>query len=454
MLRYRGSQLIRAGIIGVVLIILVIAVGLQPERLLQYATAIRYQALFTEAGGLTEGNDVTVSGIKVGSVSSIELDNGDALVTFTIDGKSALGSETTAHIRTGTLLGERVLALESAGSGTLDPHQIIPVTRTSSPYSLTDAVSELTANTAATDTDTLNQSLDTLATTLDQIAPQLGPTFDGLSRLSQSLNNRNESLAELLKTAGDVTGILSERSQQVNTLILNANDLLAVLNERRQAIVSLLANTSAVSRELTGVVADNEQELAPTLERLNRVNAMLEKNRDNIAKALPGLAKYELTQGEIVSNGAYYNALIPNISPAQLLQPFLDYAFGFRRGVDAGQPPDNAGPRAELPFPVNGIPQPGDLPRDEPKQTRHCRGRRPGRPSRRRRGVPGAPGLLRAQHHHRVLPDRHVDLPRRRGARVGRQGRQDRLDQARRHADEDDPEGRSRRARFRPTPRR
>ena len=172
----------------------------------------------------------------------------------------------------------------------------------------------------------------------------------------------NQSLAELLKTAGDVTGILSERSQQVNTLILSANDLLGVLNDRRQAIVSLLANTSAVSRQLTGLVADNEKKLAPTLERLNRVNAMLERNRDNIAKALPGLAKYELTQGEIVANGAYYNALIPNISPAQLLPPFLDYAFGFRRGVDAGQPPDNAGPRAEIPFPVNGIPQPGDLP--------------------------------------------------------------------------------------------
>ena len=362
--RYRGAQLIKSGVIGIILIILIVAVGLQPERLVQYATAISYNALFTEAGGLAVGNDVTVSGIKVGSVSSIKLENGDALVGFTIAGKAALGSETTAHIRTGTLLGERVLALESAGSGTLEPRQTIPVTRTSSPYSLTDAVSEFTANTAATNTDTLNQSLDTLATTLDQVAPQLGPTFDGLSRLSRSLNNRNESLAELLKTAGDVTGILSERSRQVNTLILNANDLLAVLNERRQAIVSLLANTSAVSRELTGVVADNEQELAPTLEKLNRVNAMLIKNRDNLAKAIPGLAKYELTQGEIVSNGAYYNAFIPNISPAQLLQPFLDYVFGFRRGVGAGQPPDNAGPRAELPFPVNGIPQPGDLPND------------------------------------------------------------------------------------------
>ncbi|OAN38662.1 MCE family protein [Mycolicibacterium iranicum] len=364
MLKYRGSQLARAGFIGVVLIILVIAVGLQPERLLQWATAVRYQALFTEAGGLTVGNDVTVSGIKVGTVSSIELDNGDALVGFTIDGKYALGSDTTAHIRTGTLLGERVLALDSAGTGTLDRQQPIPASRTSSPYSLTDAVSELTANTADTDTESLNQSLDTLSATLDQIAPQLGPTFDGLSRLSQSLNSRNESLAELLRTAGEVTGIFSERSRQVNALILNANDLLAVLNERRYAITSLLANISAVSQQLSGLVADNEAELAPALERLNNVTRMLERNRDNLAKMLPGAAKYYLTQGEIVSNGAYYNALIPNIQPSQLLQPFLEYAFGFRRGVEQGQPPDNAGPRAELPFPVNSLPQPGDLPND------------------------------------------------------------------------------------------
>src|SRR5690349_10008745 len=123
MQKYRGNQLIRAGFIGVVLIILVIAIGLQPERLLQWATSLKYQALFTEAGGITTGNDVTVSGIKVGTVSSVELDNGDALVGFTVDGKYALGSDTTAHIRTGTLLGERVLALESAGSGTLDRSQ-------------------------------------------------------------------------------------------------------------------------------------------------------------------------------------------------------------------------------------------------------------------------------------------------------------------------------------------
>lgn len=360
--KYRGSQLMASGFIGIVLMTLIIVAGLQPERIVQWATSLTYQARFAEAGGLSVGNDVTLAGIKVGQVSSVALDTDTVLVTFRTNSRYRLGSQTTAHIETGSLLGERVLSLVSAGGGTLDRREVIPLTRTSSPYSLNEAVGDLTTNIAGTDTGDVNQSLDTLTAMLDQIAPQVGPTFDGVSRLSKSLNGRNESLTALLKTASDVTGIFAERSQQVNALLLNANDLFGVLDERRHAIASLLANTSALSRQLSGLVADNEQQLAPTLERLNSISQMLEKNRDNIAKVLPGLAKYQLTQGEIVSNGPYYNAIVPNLPPAQLLQPFLDYAFGMRRGQEGGPPVDGVGPRTEFPFPVNGIPQPGDLP--------------------------------------------------------------------------------------------
>lgn len=355
--KYRGRRLIRIGFIGATLFVLVILVGLQPERLLSMATDVRYQALFTQAGGLDVGNSVTVSGIKVGTVQDVSLQDGLALVTFAVDSSVPLGSDTSAHIRTGTLLGQRLVALTSAGQATMHPLTVIPTSRTSSPYSLTDAVSELTTNTAGTDTGSLNQSLDTLSQTIDQVAPQLGPTFDGLTRLSESLNVRNQSLSELLKSTSDATAVLGERSQKINTLILDAHDLIGVLNDRRLDIANLLANTSVVAQQLTGLVADNEKELAPTLDKLNAVAAMLEKNRDNLAKALPGLAKFEVTQGESVSNGAYYQSFVPNLISGQFIQPFLDYAAGFRRGVDAGQPPDNAGPRAEFPIPANGIPQ-------------------------------------------------------------------------------------------------
>ncbi|MCX6481499.1 MAG: MCE family protein [Mycobacterium sp.] len=358
MLKYRGTNLIRSGIIGIVVIVLVISVGLQPQRLWTMATSIRHQALFTEAGGLASGNDVKVSGVTVGTVSDVALEKGRVLVTFMVNGKVRLGADTTAHIRTGTLLGQRLLTLESSGQGTLRSSDVIPLSRTGAPYSLSDALSEFTANTRDTDTKALNQSLDTLSTTIDRLAPQLSPTFEGISRISKALNERNESLSGLLKSASQVTAILSERSQQVNTLILNANELLGVLEQRRYAIANLLANTSALSQQLSGLVADNEAELAPALEKLNSVTEMLQRNNDNIGKAMAGLAKFQVTQAEAVNNGFFYNAFVANLNPAQILQPFFDYALGFRRGTDAGQPPDNAGPRAEIPFPYNGVPQP------------------------------------------------------------------------------------------------
>jgi len=327
MLKYRQSSLVRSGFIGLVLIVLIIAVGLQPQQLVAMATSVRYQAVFAEAGGLTAGNNVKISGVTVGTVSGI-----------------------------GTLLGERVLVVEPRGNDRMRALGVIPLARTSSPYSLTEALNEFTANTAQTDTAAINQSLDVLSETIERLAPQLGPTFDGVSRLSKSLNSRNESLSGLLSSAADVTGILSERSQQVNSLLLNANDLLGVLQDRRYAIVNLLANTTAVAQQLSALVDENEQELAPTLEQLNRVSEVLERNRDNLTKSLNGLAKYQLTQGEAVNNGFYYYGFASNLLPGPAVQPFLDYALGFRRGVDAGQPPDNAGPRAEFPFPYNGIP--------------------------------------------------------------------------------------------------
>ena len=360
MLKYRGTNLIRSGIIGIVVIVLVISVGLQPQRLWTLATSIRHQALFTEAGGLAAGNDVKVSGVTVGTVSDVALEKGRVLVTFMVNGKVRLGADTTAHIRTGTLLGQRLLTLESSGQGTLRSSDVIPLSRTGAPYSLSDALSEFTANTRDTDTKALNQSLDTLSTTIDRLAPQLSPTFEGISPISKALNERNESLSGLLKSASQVTAILSDRSQQVNTLILNANELLGVLEQRRYAIVNLLANTSALSQQLSGLVADNEAELAPALEKLNSVTEMLQRNNDNIGKAMAGLAKFQVTQAEAVNNGFFYNAFVANLNPAQTLQPFFDYALGFRRGTDAGQPPDNAGPRAEIPFPYNGIPQPNE----------------------------------------------------------------------------------------------
>ncbi|MEU4312936.1 MCE family protein [Nocardia sp. NPDC024068] len=328
MFRYRGRHLLRHGLVGIVLMLCVISLGLQSQQVIAWGTTVRYQAVFEEAGGLEKGDEVIVSGVKVGTVTDVSLDRGAARVLFTVGDSVSLGADSTAQIKTGSLLGKRIMTLVSHGAERLRPLHTIPVERTSSPYSLTDALGDLTNTTGAMDTDSLNNSLNMLSSTLDAIAPQLGPAFDGLSEVSKSINTRNTALRDLLTASREVTGILAERSGQLNTMLLNANTLVGVLDERRQAIATLLANTAAVADQLTQLVADNEAELGPALDRLNSVTEMLQKNKDNIAKAIPGLAKASLTQGEAVSGGPFYNAYVANLIPAQWIRPFVDAAFG------------------------------------------------------------------------------------------------------------------------------
>ncbi len=328
MFRYRGKHLLRHGLVGIVLILCVISLGLQSQQVIAWGTTVRYQAVFEEAGGLEAGDEVMVSGFEVGTVTEVRLERGRALVVFTVGDRVTLGASSTAQIKTGSLLGKRIMTLVSHGDERLRPLDVIPVERTSSPYSLTDALGDLTDTSAAMDTDALNSSLDLLSSTLDSIAPQLGPAFDGLSELSKSINSRNTALGDLLTATQQVTGILADRSEQLNTMLLNANTLVGVLDERRQAIATLLANTAAVADQLTQLVADNEAELGPALDRLNSVTELLQRNRDNIAEAIPGLAKASLTQGEAVSGGPFYNAYVANLIPAQWIRPFVDAAFG------------------------------------------------------------------------------------------------------------------------------
>ena len=70
-----------------------------------------YEAYFADAGGISPGNDVNVSGITVGKVTGVALAGDVAKVTFTVNRNVRVGDQTLASIRTDTVLGERSLAV-------------------------------------------------------------------------------------------------------------------------------------------------------------------------------------------------------------------------------------------------------------------------------------------------------------------------------------------------------
>ncbi|WP_024794885.1 MCE family protein [Tomitella biformata] len=310
--------------IGLALTALLVVFALQYDKLPFFNHTTTYQAEFSEAGGLEVGNQVDISGMAVGTVQKIALEGDHVLVAFGVRENIVLGEATHAAITTQTALGKRGLTVVPDGAGSLAADDIIPVSRTRSPYSLTDALSGLANTVDETDVGQLDQTLRTLSDTFDSAEPSLHSALDGVSRLSATISSRDDGLRALLAKAEDVTGILAHRSDQMDALLVDADALLAELLSRRADLDALIGNIDALATQLSGLVADNREALTPALRQLDSVLDMLVAREGDLSEAVDSLGPYSRALGESVSMGPFFLAYVQNVLPEANLAPLID----------------------------------------------------------------------------------------------------------------------------------
>ena len=85
-----------------------------------------YAANFHDASGLKSGDDVTVAGVRVGSVKSISLVRKHVHVTFRVK-DTWIGDASTAHIQIASLLGEEKINIDPEGEQAQKQSKSIPL---------------------------------------------------------------------------------------------------------------------------------------------------------------------------------------------------------------------------------------------------------------------------------------------------------------------------------------
>ncbi|WP_309110765.1 MCE family protein [Saccharothrix sp.] len=269
----------------------------------------RYEAHFKESAGLRQDDEVRVSGMKVGQVTDVRLHDGKVRVTFRVKGLE-LGDRSRADIRIKTLLGQKFLALDSEGRDKLDPDTPIPVERTTSPYDVIEAFSGLSDTISKIDTDQLAQSFRVLSDTFRDSPQHVKQALDGLSALSKTISSRDEQLADLVSGANKISGALADRTNDFAALITDGVKLLEEIGHRRQAIAALLDGTRELSRQLAGLVQDNQQQLGPALEQLEKVTDVLRRNQENLDRGLALAGPYYRLLNNSLGNGQWVDTYI------------------------------------------------------------------------------------------------------------------------------------------------
>ncbi|MGW0178631.1 MCE family protein [Nocardia sp. NPDC003345] len=317
------SRAVTIGVVGLVLAVAVALSALQFERLPFIRGGAVFTAYFADAGGLVTGDDVEVAGVRSGKVEDVSLDGAQVLVRFSLNESIVLGDKTAAAIKTNTVLGRKSLSVSPAGDGELTISDTIPLDRTTSPYSLNEALGDLAGTVQDLDLQKVDQTLDALSAAFAETPAPLRSALDGVTALSRTINARDQALQDLLTRAQNVTKILADRADAINGLLVDGNQLLGELDRRRTAISQMIVYVNALAQQLSGLVHDNEGQLQPALDKLNSVLDLLQRNRDNLTGALDGLGPFAAALGEQVGSGPYFNAYVVNAS-SETLHPLVD----------------------------------------------------------------------------------------------------------------------------------
>jgi phospholipid/cholesterol/gamma-HCH transport system substrate-binding protein len=311
---FRKRNPIIIGAVSIIVLVLLILASLNIRDLPLVGQGATYSARFAEAAGVQPDDDVRVAGIRVGSVTDVALDGNDVVISFKAP-DTWIGDQTRASIEIKTVLGQKYIALEPAGNQPLNPDVSIPRDRTTAPFDVIDAFSQLTTTVEGVNTDQVAESLNTLSQTLDGASGPIRPALDGLSRLSRTISSRDAELAHLLANTRATTQVLAARDGDIQTLIQNGNLLLGELRSRKAAIDDLLNGTIALSDQLRGLVADNRATLGPTLDKLNGVLTTLQQNSANLENGIRLYAPFVRVFTNVLGNGRWFDAYICNLDP-------------------------------------------------------------------------------------------------------------------------------------------
>ncbi|MFJ1709514.1 MCE family protein [Kitasatospora sp. NPDC088346] len=314
----RDRNPVAVGAVGLLLLLLATALAYRADDLPLIGRGTTYTAEFTEAAGLRPGNEVRVAGARVGKVTRVALAGARVKVAFRVE-HTWVGDATTAAIGIRTLLGEKYLALDPLGADRQDPHRTIPSSRTTSPYDVTQALDGLGRTLGAIDTAKLAESFRTISDTFKDTPASVRTAADGLSSLSRTIAGRDAQLAELLRGSTTLTRTLSDQNSRFTALLTDGDRLLAEIERRRDAVHRLLTGTADLGTQLTGLVQDNERQLRPTLEALDRVADVLRADQQNLDQTLALVGPYYRLMGNTLGNGRWFDAYLCGVVPRDYL---------------------------------------------------------------------------------------------------------------------------------------
>lgn len=244
-----------------------------------YADDYRLTALVTRPGfNLDETSTVKVRGVTVGGVNRIELlDDGTVELTLHIRKEVRIPESAFGRVEPLSVFGPKfvdVIPGDGEGSGPYlgDGDRL---SRTVAPSEVVETLEGFSNVLASFDPEKLGIILTETARGLDGLGEDLGATITASDQLAQDLIANRAEIDALLADAVAIGETFESRGAQLVRIAERGASVLDLFRENEDELESLLGSVAQLSADLTTTVDAAAPRVAPLLEGLDRVTAVL-----------------------------------------------------------------------------------------------------------------------------------------------------------------------------------
>ncbi|MGV0737142.1 MCE family protein [Mycobacterium syngnathidarum] len=322
--KHNPSIPLALGMIGTVTLVAIMVVSIGIPRAVYHVRTNAYVAELANASGLTGGDPVYVAGVPAGRVEDVALAVDRVRVGFRLDKAQALGNRTTVTVRLRTVLGKRFLDVMPAGTVNGLDSNVIPLSRTTVPYSL-DEVGRKAADTAEhVDQQPLTAMMNTLAETMPGNSAELGQALAGISAASSAFAENGDKIDEILRISRQMAEMLSHQTDSLADTAANAQYIVSSLAARRQALTDIVTNLTAIMRQLAAIYTDKQADFSSLIAGLTAVTGTLKANVDKIDQTLQQMPPAIRAVTNATGNGNWADVNSPSVVMPDNLLCFLN----------------------------------------------------------------------------------------------------------------------------------
>ena len=235
-------------------------------------------AYFASTKGVYEADTVRVLGVQVGTISSIDAENGQSKVTMKVDRDLAVPADANALLVAQSLVAERFIQLTPVHSEgpLLEDGDSIPIDRTAVPVEW-DGVKEQ----------------------LLKLSSALGPTEEdpdgALSSFVDSadsmLDGNGSDVREALNEVSHTMSVLSDGREDLFTTLRNLQLFVSALSASEEQIVSFGGKLASVSQVLGDQTGDIDAALKDLDLAVTDINRFLDANGTRVTTAVDKLGQ-------------------------------------------------------------------------------------------------------------------------------------------------------------------